>query len=77
MRLLGLLLIVAAALVAVGMAGAIAFNPDSGAVWHAEALWRVFGITAYAGFGLFWLGVFATPFVLVAHACRRRHAARV
>ena len=30
----------------VGLLGAWAFNPDSGAVAHNEALWRIFGVPA-------------------------------
>jgi hypothetical protein len=30
----------------VGLFGAWAFNPDSGAVTHSEVLWRIFGIPA-------------------------------
>jgi hypothetical protein len=67
------ILAVSATLVIVGMAGAWAFNPDDGAVWHAEPLWRIFGIGVYLGVAAFWLTVLAAPFVLVVSACRRRH----
>jgi hypothetical protein len=35
--------------VAVGLAGAWAFNPDSGGVLQSELLWRIFGVMAEAG----------------------------
>lgn len=39
----------AIAAITVGMFGAWAFNPDSGAVARVEVLWQVFGIAVYAG----------------------------
>ena len=49
----------AAAAVAVGFAGASAFNPDSGWLWHATALWQIFGIAVYAGAFVFPLALLA------------------
>src|SRR5213075_1747492 len=46
-----------AALIAIGLLGATAFNPDDGVVVHSEPLWRVFGIGAYVGALTFWLSV--------------------
>jgi hypothetical protein len=41
-----------------GLLGAWAFNPDTGAVAHSETLWRVFGVMAEGGmFLLVALGV--------------------
>jgi heme/copper-type cytochrome/quinol oxidase subunit 2 len=42
-------LVAASAAIAIGMLGAWAFNPDTGAVAHIEALWRIFGIAVYLG----------------------------
>ena len=39
----------AIAAAAVGMLGAAAFNPDDGWLERSDALWRVFGVTAYVG----------------------------
>ncbi|MFL5841496.1 MAG: hypothetical protein ACJ77Z_13690 [Thermoleophilaceae bacterium] len=76
-RPLGIAVAIAFAAIWIGLLGAWAFNPDDGAVAHAEPLWRVFGITAY-------LGAFAIPVLAVTSvfalgvravdACRRRHA---
>jgi hypothetical protein len=32
-----------------GLLGAWAFNPDTGAVAHSETLWRIFGVVAEGG----------------------------
>lgn len=39
----------AAVVVAVGLLGAAAFNPDDGLVAESDVLWRMFGISAYVG----------------------------
>jgi hypothetical protein len=41
-----LALAITAATAAVGLVGAWAFNPDSGALLHSELLWRLFGVPA-------------------------------
>jgi len=70
-RRAGLALITSVALIAVGIAGAAAFNPDDGAITHSEPLWRIFGIGAYAGAALFWLTVLALLVMLAVTAVRR------
>jgi hypothetical protein len=35
--------------IVIGLSGAGAFNPDTGAVLHSEALWRIFGIVGEGG----------------------------
>jgi hypothetical protein len=68
---------IAFAAVWIGLLGAWAFNPDDGAIAHAEPLWRVFGIAAYLG--ALALPVLALTAVIAlggraVDACRRRHA---
>lgn len=56
--------------VPLGLAGAWAFNPDSGAVLHSEILWRIFGITAEGGLLLVYLAVLLGPFALLLRRAR-------
>jgi hypothetical protein len=48
-RTLSALFVVLGLAVPAGMAGAWAFNPDSGALLHSEVLWRIFGVMAEGG----------------------------
>ena len=59
-----------AALIAIGLLGVSAFNPDDGIVFHSEPLWRVFGIGAYVGALTFWLSVVALLVLSVLTAWR-------
>jgi NADH:ubiquinone oxidoreductase subunit 5 (subunit L)/multisubunit Na+/H+ antiporter MnhA subunit len=60
----------------IGLLGAAAFNPDDGFVVHSEALWRIFGITAYiaiaAGF-LLVLAAIGHAVLRLARLARRAH----
>jgi hypothetical protein len=70
-------LVIAFAAIALGLLGAWAFNPDDGAVAHAEPLWRFFGIAAYLGALALPVLALTAVFALGARAvdaCRRRHA---
>lgn len=50
MRRAAITLLVALGLtVTVGLAGAWAFNPETGGVLHSELLWRIFGVMAEGG----------------------------
>ena len=68
--------LVAVVLVAVGLLGASAFNPDDGSLLRSEPLWRVFGLAAYLGFaGLYLIPIVALGRVVMGigrRAGRRR-----
>lgn len=57
------------AAVPVGLCGAAAFNPDIGALYRSETLWRIFGLYAY--FGIFG-GLLLGPILLVVGVRRHR-----
>jgi hypothetical protein len=55
----------------VGLFGAWAFNPDSGAVAHSEALWRIFGIPGEVAWVVTAVLVVVLLLALAAHfTCR-------
>jgi hypothetical protein len=68
--------LIVVAVFAVGVLGAGAFNPDDGFVVRSEALWTVFGITAYvaiaAGF-LLTLAAVGRVGLLLARLARGTH----
>jgi hypothetical protein len=60
----------------VGLLGAGAFNPDDGFVVRNEALWRVFGITAYIAYAagvLLVLTAIGRAVLRLARSARRAH----
>jgi hypothetical protein len=62
-----------AAAVLIGAAGASAFNPDSGAVLHSLALWRIFGIMFELGLPLLVLAVIVAAIHAVVGSWRSRN----
>jgi len=70
---LSVAIIVVAIAIPVGGVGAWAFNPDSGAVAHSEALWSIFGLMFELGIPLLMLLAFATA---VRTVCRDIYSRR-
>jgi hypothetical protein len=76
-RSLALFAVLAWAVIAIGMLGASAFNPDDGSVAHVEVLWRIFGIGVYLGVVALWVLTLTAIVLLVMRAAGRlRHAPR-